>query len=161
MPSEAWPYKITKHTNFECTRCKRDKLCPKKFSKDNNMIPSPVPLELQNRTQCEEVLIYCAFPVMQIWQCKCKCKSNTCLNYKGYIINLPHNIQNILDILPNCPKDITLIFFSLKAGIFPSIFYYCYAVLKNQSSIKFQNSILYLFIDSLTYISLKLSKLYF
>ena len=156
MPSEAWPYKITKHTNFACTRCKRDKSCPKKFNKDNNMIPSPVPLELYNRTQCEEMMICCAFPAIQI-----QCKSSSCLNYKGHIINLPHNIQNIIDILPNCPKDATLIFFSLKVGIFPSIFYYRYAVVKNQSSNKFQNSILYLFINSLTYISLKLSKFYF
>ena len=53
---EAWSHKITKHTNFECTRCKREKSCPKKFSKDNNMIPSPVPLELQNLNQCEDLL---------------------------------------------------------------------------------------------------------
>ena len=62
---EAW-FDISKGV---CTRCKRDKLLPKKFSAENFMIPSPVPPELQGLTQVEEMLIARAFPIMNIY-CK-------------------------------------------------------------------------------------------
>ena len=55
------------------------------------------------------MLICRAFPVMQG-----HCKSSGCLNYKGHIINPPHNIQKIADILPNSSKNIPLMFFSSK-----------------------------------------------
>ena len=98
MWSAPWPLKSTENTNFECTRCKQDKSCLKKFSKDNNMIPPSIPLELQNVT-----------PVMQI-----HCIFSGCLNCKGHIKILPHKIQKIEDILPNCPKHVPLMFCSLK-----------------------------------------------
>ena len=37
-------------SKLTCTRCKRDKIDPQKFSEDNSMIPSAVPPELQNLT---------------------------------------------------------------------------------------------------------------
>ena len=37
---------------------------PKKFSRENSMIPSSVPNELQNLTQTEEMLIARALPIM-------------------------------------------------------------------------------------------------
>ena len=58
--NEAWPYsnRSSKHNNeYVCCRCKLDKGFPKKFSQENGMTPSPVPKELQNLTQCEEMLI--------------------------------------------------------------------------------------------------------
>lgn len=36
------------------------------------------------------------------------------LNYKGHIVTLPHNVQELADILPNCPEDVPMISFSLK-----------------------------------------------
>ncbi len=50
-----------------CSRCSRDKKSPKKFSCENSMVPSPVPHELQNFTQIEEMLIACALPTMRVY----------------------------------------------------------------------------------------------
>ena len=74
----------------------------KSIRKENNMIPSPVLLELENLNQCEEKLTCCISKgiSMQIY-----CKSSGCLNYKGHTITLSHSIQKIADILPNYPKD--------------------------------------------------------
>ena len=67
---EAWPRKETDKNSkeFVCTRCLRDKGFPKKFSHENNMIPSTVPLELENLIQCEEMLIARAFPVAGVYK---------------------------------------------------------------------------------------------
>ena len=73
------------------------------------MIPSEVPVELQNLSQCEEMLICRAFPLMQIYY-----KSSGNLSYKGHIITLPHNVQKIADILPNKPNDLPLLSFTVK-----------------------------------------------
>ena len=65
---EAWPVKKKKvvkkkilktkmQESYYCTQCKSDKKYPKKFSLENNMIPSQVPVELRGLTQCEEILI--------------------------------------------------------------------------------------------------------
>ena len=48
---EAWPSKVSYEI---CSRCKRNKKCPKKFSSENNMIPSVIPAELSNLSQAEE-----------------------------------------------------------------------------------------------------------
>ena len=56
---EAWPVsessKMLKIEEYTCMRCKRDKKVPKKFSFENNMVPSKVPRELQQLTQMEEM----------------------------------------------------------------------------------------------------------
>lgn len=64
---EAWPMKSKprKPDTYICSRCLRDKKCPKKFSAENEMIPSPVPPQLQGLTQVEEMLIACALPIMR------------------------------------------------------------------------------------------------
>lgn len=56
---EAWPLseKSKVKVPYICTRCIRDKSNVKKFSLQNNMIPSQVPVELQGLTQLEEMLI--------------------------------------------------------------------------------------------------------
>ncbi len=43
---EAWPLKSKPKSSYVCSSCSRDKKCPKKFSCENSMIPSSVPLEL-------------------------------------------------------------------------------------------------------------------
>ena len=53
--------------NFSCARCSRDKKLPKRFSKENDMIRSRVPRELQGLTQTEEMLIACALPMMSVY----------------------------------------------------------------------------------------------
>lgn len=50
-----------------CSNCSKDKQTPKKFSKENSMIPSSVPMELQNLTQIEEMLIARAFPLIRVY----------------------------------------------------------------------------------------------
>ena len=51
---ESWPIKSTSKVNsvnsYICTRCKRDKGTPKKFSTENNMKPSAVPEALKGLT---------------------------------------------------------------------------------------------------------------
>ena len=66
---EVWPVK-TKPRSLEihvCSRCTRGKKSPKKFSIENSMVPSPVPTELQDMTQAEEMLIAQALPIMAIY----------------------------------------------------------------------------------------------
>ena len=109
---EAWPLKITSKKsgkNYICTRCIRDKGSPKKYSIENNMIPSLVPAELQGLSQCEEMLIAHAFPVMQVYL---KPRYGT-VSYKGHVVTLPHNVQKIADILPHCPTELPVVIFSI------------------------------------------------
>ena len=55
---DTWPMKsIPVSDNFICVRCSREKKLPKRFSKENGMIPSAVPKELHGLTQTEEMLI--------------------------------------------------------------------------------------------------------
>ena len=110
---EAWPNKALskkKQNGHICTRCIRDKKTPKKFSFENNMVPCPVPEELKGMTQCEEMLICRAFPVMQVYA---KPRFGT-YSYKGHVITLPHNVQKVANILPHCPQDLPIITFTVK-----------------------------------------------
>ena len=111
---EAWPNKesLAEDSDYICTRCTREKGHPKKFSKENNMFPGSVPLELEGLTQCEEMLIARAFTVMQVYL---KPRFGS-LSYRGHIVTLPHNVQNIVDILPRCPKDLPIVIFSVKGN---------------------------------------------
>ena len=110
---EAWPVKASVKNSSKdhtCKRCKVDKKEPKKFSKENCMIPSPVPDELKNLTECEQMLISRAFPIMQVFT-----KPGLgYLGYKGHIITLPNNVQHIADILLHRPKDLPVIAFTFK-----------------------------------------------
>ena len=74
------------------------------------MVPSPVPNELQDLTQVEEMLISKAFPVMQVYL---NPRFGT-TSYKGHVVTLPHNVQHIADILPRTPKDLPVLVFTLK-----------------------------------------------
>ena len=56
---EAWPIKFRPKiaNQYQCSRCTNDKQQPKKFSKENDMIPLLVPSQLAGLTQVEEMLI--------------------------------------------------------------------------------------------------------
>ena len=109
---EAWPLKTKpkNYPNYICSRCSRDKCVPKKFSNENLMIPSPVPKELQDLTQFEEMLIARAFPVMHVYT---KPRGGQ-RAYKGHVITLPQEVQQLADVLPRCPKDLPVIIFTVN-----------------------------------------------
>ena len=110
---EAWPFnhygKNKPKENTKICRCKKDKTFPKKFSKENNMIPSPVPPELQDLTQFEEMLIARAFPIIQLYT---KPKGGQ-FAYKGHVLTFPQNVQQLANVLPRCPKDLPVILFQI------------------------------------------------
>ena len=62
---------------------------------------------MQGLTQVEEMLIARAFPVIQVYT-----KPNEEQKaYKGHVLTLPHDVQNIADVLPRYPSDIPVIVF--------------------------------------------------
>jgi len=69
------------------------------------MIPAVVPDELKDLTQCEEMLIAKAFPVMLVYT-KPGCGY---LGYKGHVITLPHDVQHIATVLPNLPNELPIV----------------------------------------------------
>jgi hypothetical protein len=80
-----------------------------KFSIENSMIPSPVPKQLQGLTQFEEMLIARAFPVMHVYT---KPRGGQ-KAYKGHVITLSQDVQQLADVLPSCPKDFPVIVFTV------------------------------------------------
>ena len=111
---EEWPSKSTScspsTSKYRCLRCTRDKTQPQKFSKENNMIPSKVPFELQGLTQLEEMLIARALPVMSVY-----IKPGGQRGYSGHCINLPQHVEELATSLPRYPKDISVIVVKIKA----------------------------------------------
>ena len=93
---EAWPTKqgLTL-ARFECLRCKRDKGNPKLYSQENDMDPGALPLELQGLTDIEEMLIARASPIMCVYR-----KHGGQRGHRGHVLNLPQDIQGILNRLP-------------------------------------------------------------
>ena len=110
---EAWPLVSNGNTSttsqYLCLRCSRDKKHPKTFSKENNMIPSAVPCELQGLTQVEEMLIARALPIMRVYV-----KPGGQRGYSGHSINLPQNIEELASSLPRYPKDLSVILVKMK-----------------------------------------------
>ena len=82
---EAWPIKFRPKiaNQYQCSRCTNDKQQPKKFSKENDMIPSLVPSQLAGLTQVEEMLIARALPIMRVY-----IKPGGQRDYSGHCINL-------------------------------------------------------------------------
>ena len=106
---EAWPLKSKPRPPYVCSRCSRDKKIPKKFSSQNFMIPSCVPIELQNLTQIEEMLIARALPIMRVY-----IKPGGQRGYSGHCINLPQNVTELATSLPRYPKDLAVIIVKVK-----------------------------------------------
>ena len=113
ISQEAWPIKSTSNTRssseYCCLRCKRDKKHPKKFSRENNLIPTAVPCELQGLTQVEEMLIARALPIMRAY-----IKPGGQRGYSGHCINLPQHVEELATSLPRYPKDLSVIIVKMK-----------------------------------------------
>ena len=109
---EAWPLKTKpkNSTNYICSRCAHDKSVPKKFSAENSMIPFPVPKQLQGLTQFEEMLIARAFPVVYVYT---KPRGGQ-RAYKGHVLTLPQDVQQLANVLPRCPKDLPVLIFTVN-----------------------------------------------
>ena len=73
------------------------------------MLPSPVPHELQNLTQIEEMLIACALPTMRVY-----IKPGGQRGYSGHCINSPQNVTERATSLPRYPKDLPVIIVKVK-----------------------------------------------
>ena len=107
---ETWPVKLVSLSeNFTCACCSRDKKLPKRFSKENGMIPSAVPRELQGLTQTEEMLIARALPMMRVYV-----KPGGQRGYSGHCINLPQRVEELASKLPCYPKDLAIIVVQMK-----------------------------------------------
>ena len=108
---EAWPIKrIKSQDSHICQKCSKDKAIPsEKFSDQNFMIPSAVPLELQELTQVEEMLIARAIPIMRVYV-----KPGGQRGYSGHCINLPQQISELAEALPRYTKDIPLILVTMN-----------------------------------------------
>ena len=108
---EAWPLNSKPKSSgcYICSRCSRDTKSPKKFSVENSMIPSPVPTQLQNLTQVEEMLIARALPIMRVY-----IKPGGQRGYSGHCVNLPQNVKELAKSLPRYPKDLTVIIVKVK-----------------------------------------------
>ena len=96
-------------SKYLCLRCSRDKHFPRKFSKENNMIPAKVPSQLQELTQIEEMLISRALPIMRVY-----IKPGGQKGYSGHCINLPQDVKELASSLPRYPKDLPLIVVKMK-----------------------------------------------
>ena len=108
---EAWPLKSRPRIPhlYLCSRCSRDKKSPKEFSVENEMIPSPVPPQLQGLSQVEEMLIARALPIMRVY-----IKPGGQRGYSGHCINLPQNVKDLALSLPRYPKDLSVIVVKVK-----------------------------------------------
>ena len=73
------------------------------------MIPSSIPLELQNLTQIEEMLIARAPPIMRV-----HIRPGGQRGYSGHCINLPQNVEELASSLPRVPKELPLIILKVK-----------------------------------------------
>ena len=108
---EVWPIKTRPRVanQYCCSRCTNDKEQPKKFSKENNMIPSSVPSQLEGLTQIEEILIAQALPILRVY-----IKPGGKRGYSGHCISLPQNVAELADSLPRYPKDLSVIVVKMK-----------------------------------------------
>ena len=108
---EAWPINFTPrlHNQYQCSRCTNDKELPKKFSKENCMIPSSVPPQLEGLTQVEEMLVARALPIMRVY-----IKPGGQRGYSGHCINLSQNVAELAHSLPRYPKDLSVIVVKMK-----------------------------------------------
>ena len=89
---EMWPTQVNQandtNNSYTCTRCKRDKGVPTRYSQENDMDPKAVPQSLQNLSQVEEMLIARICPIMCVYR-----KHGGQRGYKGHVINFPQDIR--------------------------------------------------------------------
>ena len=75
------------------------------------MVPTAVPMELQNLTQIEEMLIARALPIMSVF-----IKPGGQRAYSGHCINFPQDIRQLASTLPHYPKEISIIVVRMKGN---------------------------------------------
>lgn len=68
------------------------------------MDPSHVPECLEGMTQIEEMLIARATPIMTVYH-----KHGGQRGYSGHVLNLPQNIQEFVNKLPNNVRTLTTV----------------------------------------------------
>uniref|UniRef100_A0A1X7U168 DUF6570 domain-containing protein n=1 Tax=Amphimedon queenslandica TaxID=400682 RepID=A0A1X7U168_AMPQE len=88
----------------ECRRCATDKHIPKLYSSGNNINPGPVPPQLQDLSQAEEMLVSAIMPVMSIY----RLLHGQC-DYSGHVINFPQDIKSFATRLPRLPTEINIV----------------------------------------------------
>ena len=96
---------IKQTNNHMCAPCKRN---PLKFTWSNNMKPGIVPEQLSNLTKIEQLLIAKSTPVMSIYQTKAFGQPGQ-YHYKGNIINIPQDLNDIVRTLPRTPSTVGLL----------------------------------------------------
>ena len=74
------------------------------------MIPSAVPLELENLTQNEEMLTARASPFMQVY---IRPNSGT-TGFKDHVVTLTHNVQHTVNIVPRYVTHLPTLCFTVK-----------------------------------------------
>lgn len=95
----------------ECVRCSKDRTTPKRYSAANNMDPGPVPSQLQNLTQVEEMLISAVLPIMTLYRLP-----QGQYGYSGHVVNLPQDISSFARTLPRHPQDLDVIVIRRESG---------------------------------------------
>ena len=89
---------------YECSRCKRDTMIPKRYSEGNNMDPMPQPEELKELIQIEEMLIARIAPLMRVYTMK-----GGLPGFSGHCINFPQDIKLFANTLPHLPQDLSVV----------------------------------------------------
>ena len=114
---ESWQNKNLniKKKNLHLHPCKPHKGMPRKFSSKNNMVPSPVLPELNDPTHVD-------FQSILFMQVYVRAKSGN-LTYKEHVITLPHNVQNIVSILPSLSNKLSLVVFAAKVQNSEDLFF--------------------------------------
>ena len=104
---ESW-FNAFKHTtSLMCDRCNKEK--PKAneyytFSEENNMIPGPIPDELNILNNIEEASIKLIKPFLHIYK-----RRGGGVGFKGNCISFAQNIENFTKRLPYSVKDLPII----------------------------------------------------
>lgn len=88
-----------------CAQCKKN---PNKFTAANNMNPGNVPLQLQDLTFVEQLLIAKIQPVMRVYRVKSRGIPGQ-YAYTGNIINIGQNINEIINLLPRTPSTLSVV----------------------------------------------------
>lgn len=97
---------VIQSKNFDaCKQCKKH---PHKFTAVNKMDPRMVPIELQGLTYVEQLLIAKVQPVIRVYRIKSRGLPGQ-FAYKGNIINVGQNIDEIIRCLPRIPSTLSTI----------------------------------------------------
>ena len=101
--------KAKKKCKHICERCKCDKSNPKKFSRENKMIPSKVPPERDGLNEIEQMLIARILPIMRVY-----IKPGGQKGYSGHCISMTRQVREVAKRLPHFPKDLAITVVRMK-----------------------------------------------